>query len=78
MKVIYFQDFLNGYIKIIRIKGEKEMYKIAVAGTGYVGLVAGVCFAERGNDVICVDVDENKINLMKEGISPFMKKIFKS
>ena len=46
------------------------MYKIAVAGTGYVGLVAGVCFAERGNDVICVDVDENKINLMKEGISP--------
>lgn len=46
------------------------MYKIAVAGTGYVGLVAGVCFAEVGHQVTCVDIDENKINLMKEGISP--------
>jgi len=46
------------------------MYKIAVAGTGYVGLVAGVCFAERGHHVTCVDIDENKINLMKQGISP--------
>ena len=44
--------------------------KIAVAGTGYVGLVAGVCFAERGHNVICVDVDENKVNLMKSGVSP--------
>ncbi len=44
--------------------------KISVAGTGYVGLVAGVCFAEKGHDVICVDVDENKINLMKSGVSP--------
>ena len=43
---------------------------IAVAGKGYVGLVAGVCFAEKGNNVICVDIDENKINLMKLGISP--------
>lgn len=46
------------------------MYKIAVAGTGYVGLVAGVCFAERGQQVICVDIDENKINKMKNGICP--------
>jgi UDPglucose 6-dehydrogenase len=46
------------------------MYKIAVAGTGYVGLVAGVCFSEIGHDVICVDIDENKVNLMKSGISP--------
>lgn len=44
--------------------------KIAVAGTGYVGLVAGVCFAEVGHDVICVDIDENKVNLMKSGVSP--------
>lgn len=47
--------------------------KIAVAGTGYVGLVAGVCFAEMGHHVICVDVDENKINLMKSGISPIFE-----
>lgn len=44
--------------------------KIAVAGTGYVGLVAGVCFAEKGHDVTCVDVDENKVRLMESGISP--------
>ncbi len=44
--------------------------KIAVAGTGYVGLVAGVCFAEKGHNVMCVDVDENKVRLMKEGHSP--------
>lgn len=47
-----------------------KQYKIAVAGTGYVGLVAGVCFAEKGHQVMCVDVDENKVNLMKQGVSP--------
>ncbi|MFA9559303.1 UDP-glucose/GDP-mannose dehydrogenase family protein [Evansella sp. AB-rgal1] len=46
------------------------MYKIAVAGTGYVGLVAGVCFAEVGHQVTCVDIDENKVNVMKSGVSP--------
>ncbi|MEH7415788.1 UDP-glucose/GDP-mannose dehydrogenase family protein [Neobacillus drentensis] len=46
------------------------MYKIAIAGTGYVGLVAGVCFAEVGHQVTCVDTDEKKVNLMKQGISP--------
>lgn len=46
------------------------MYKIAVAGTGYVGLVAGVCFAEMGHQVNCVDIDQNKVELMKSGISP--------
>lgn len=44
--------------------------KIAVAGTGYVGLVAGVCFAEKGHDVTCVDVDEKKVRMMEEGVSP--------
>jgi len=44
--------------------------KLAVAGTGYVGLVAGVCFAEKGHDVACVDIDENKVKLMESGISP--------
>ncbi len=45
-------------------------YKIAVSGTGYVGLVAGVCFAEVGHHVTCVDVDESKIELLKAGVSP--------
>lgn len=44
--------------------------KIAVAGTGYVGLVAGVCFAEKGHYVTCVDVDEAKVKLMESGVSP--------
>ena len=47
-----------------------KQYKIAVAGTGYVGLVAGVCFAEKGHQVMCVDVDEKKVELMKSGVSP--------
>ena len=50
------------------------MYKIAVAGTGYVGLVAGVCFAEVGHIVTCVDVDEAKVEVMKQGISPIYEK----
>src|SRR5687767_12206213 len=41
--------------------------KLAVIGTGYVGLVAGVCFAEAGNDVICVDVDEAKLARLQAG-----------
>ena len=44
--------------------------KIAVAGTGYVGLVTGVCLAEVGHSVTCVDVDEKKVELMKSGVSP--------
>jgi len=44
--------------------------KIAVIGTGYVGLVVGACFAETGNDVICVDKDANKIGLLRRGRIP--------
>ena len=47
--------------------------QIAVAGTGYVGLVAGVCFAEKGHNVVCVDIDENKVQTMKEGKSPIFE-----
>ena len=44
--------------------------KIAVIGTGYVGLVAGACFAESGNDVVCVDKDEAKIRMLRAGKMP--------
>lgn len=45
--------------------------RLAVIGTGYVGLVVGACFAEHGNDVICVDSDEAKIRLLRRGRLPF-------
>ena len=44
--------------------------KIAIIGTGYVGLVVGTCFAETGNQVICVDVDEDKIRRLQDGEVP--------
>ncbi len=44
---------------------------IAMLGTGYVGLVAGSCFAETGNDVVCVDIDEAKIERLRQGRVPF-------
>ena len=44
--------------------------KIAVVGTGYVGLVAGACFAENGNEVVCVDKDEAKVRLLRRGRIP--------
>ncbi len=44
--------------------------KIAVVGTGYVGLVTGTCFAETGNNVTCVDIDAAKVDQMKKGIIP--------
>lgn len=44
--------------------------KISVIGTGYVGLVTGTCLAETGNDVVCVDIDLNKVEKMRNGIVP--------
>ena len=45
--------------------------KLCMIGTGYVGLVSGACFSDIGNDVICVDKNENKINKLKDGEIPF-------
>jgi UDPglucose 6-dehydrogenase len=44
--------------------------RIAIIGTGYVGLVAGTCFADSGNDVVCVDIDERKIHMLQAGEVP--------
>ena len=46
---------------------------VAVVGTGYVGLVSGTCFAETGNNIICVDIDEKKIEKMRKGIVPIFE-----
>ncbi len=46
---------------------------IAVVGTGYVGLVTGTCFAETGNNVTCVDIDQAKVEKMKNGIVPIFE-----
>lgn len=45
--------------------------KITMVGTGYVGLVSGACFADLGNDVICLDIDEKKIKTLENGEIPF-------
>jgi UDPglucose 6-dehydrogenase len=44
--------------------------KLTIFGSGYVGLVTGACLAEVGNDVLCVDIDENKIDMLRRGESP--------
>ena len=54
--------------------------KIAVVGTGYVGLVSGTCFAETGNQVICVDIDQKKVEKLSSGkitiYEPGLEKLF--
>ena len=47
--------------------------KLCMIGTGYVGLVSGVCFSDLGNNVICVDKDKNKINDLKKGLIPIFE-----
>ena len=55
--------------------------KVAVVGTGYVGLVSGTCFAETGNDVICVDIDQRKVDMLSGGqitiFEPGLEVLFK-
>src|SRR5947209_19063436 len=46
------------------------MKNIAVIGTSYVGLTTGACFADMGNQVVCVDIDRGKVSRLKDGIMP--------
>ena len=47
--------------------------RITMIGTGYVGLVTGVCFSSTGNDVVCLDIDEAKIAMLRRGKSPIFE-----
>ena len=47
--------------------------KITIFGSGYVGLVTGACLADAGNDVLCVDVDQKKIEKLRKGVIPIFE-----
>ncbi len=47
--------------------------KVSILGTGYVGLVTGTCFAEMGNDVLCLDIDEKKVSSLRAGVVPIFE-----
>ena len=49
------------------------MSKIAVIGTGYVGLTTGACFAHLGHDVVCADIDEDKVARLQRGEIPILE-----
>ena len=46
-------------------------YRIGIVGTGYVGLVTGACFADKGNSVTCFDIDEKRLDNLSKGLVPF-------
>lgn len=66
----YFGNFVSFRILRNKLSRGKMSFNIGVIGTGYVGIVSGSTFAETGNNVICVDIDEAKVEKMKQGISP--------
>lgn len=47
--------------------------KIAIAGSGYVGLVTAACMADKGHQVVCVDVDDKRVEVLKKGICPIFE-----
>lgn len=47
--------------------------KVSILGTGYVGLVTGACLAEKGHDVVCIDVDPDKVDRINRGDPPFFE-----
>src|SRR5215470_14239432 len=57
-------------IHLFKNRGDKNMSVICVIGTGYVGLVTGTCLADLGNTVTCVDIIQEKIDRLKQGILP--------
>jgi len=64
---------LNPFLSLNKFKTKNEIMNITVVGTGYVGLVTGTCFAETGNNVICVDIDEDKVKRMQAGEVPIFE-----
>ena len=54
-------------------KGTNPLMKITVFGTGYVGLVTGACLADVGHQVVCMDIDQNKIDKLKQGVIPIFE-----
>lgn len=47
--------------------------KISIFGSGYVGLVTGICFSEQGNEVLCIDIDEGKVKKLLDGTIPIFE-----
>src|SRR5687768_17065046 len=58
------------YSRAHRIERRQSRMKIAVVGSGYVGLVLGACLAETGNDVTCIDKDAAKVRMLRRGVVP--------
>jgi UDPglucose 6-dehydrogenase len=60
-------------VESARLQSSNGLRRIAVVGTGYVGLVTGACFAELGNSVVCLDNDERKVAMLQRGEMPFFE-----
>jgi UDPglucose 6-dehydrogenase len=70
IRAIAEHSFLTMSVYILNFVGFKNIMKITIFGTGYVGLVTGACLAEVGHHVLCVDVDVEKISKLEQGVIP--------